>query len=365
MQFGQAPAERHHGECATLRPTQHSIPGMTNPRISILLPVFNAAATLPEALNSILAQTFSAFEVIAVDDGSSDPSTDILRNAAAADPRIKPLPSHHVGLVAALEIGLRHCAGHYIARMDADDRMAPQRLQRQVAFLDTHPNVALVSSQVEIFADEPLGEGWRQYLEWQNGCLTPCQIADNIYWEAPFVHPSVMFRRDAIESIGGYRHGDFPEDYELWLRMNAAGMQMAKIPETLLFWRDHSDRLTHNDPRLSADAFNRIRMRYLADDPRLNDGRPIAIWGAGRKTRKRFRRLFDAGIRPICWIDIAPKKIGLTIDGIEVLSPQQLARLSPQPFVLAAVRSHGARALIEAQLGIFGYCRGIDYLPVG
>ncbi len=338
---------------------------MTNPRISILLPVFNAAITLPEALDSILAQTFSNFEVIAIDDGSSDLSANILRRAAATDPRIKPVFRDHAGLVAALEAGRRRCSGRYIARMDADDRMAPQRLEQQAAFLDTHPDIDLVASQVEMIADVPPGEGWRHYLEWQNACLTPRQIADNLYWEAPFVHPSVMCRRAAIESIGGYRQGDFPEDYELWLRMNAAGMQMAKLPETLLFWRDHPDRLTRNDPRLSADAFNRVRMHYLAADSRLNSDRPIAIWGAGRKTRKRFRRLFEAGIRPAHWIDIATHKIGTRIDGIEVLAPPRLAQLTPTPFVLAAVRSHGARALIETRLQTYGYRRGIDYLPVG
>ncbi len=303
--------------------------------------------------------------MIAVDDGSDDDSPRILKQYAAADARIRPWFRSHAGLVESLNFGIRHCQAELIARMDADDVMLPQRLARQVEFLDRRPHIDLVASRVALISDQPLRRGWRHYLAWQDRCVTPRQIADNIYWEAPFAHPSVMLRRSVFDRVGPYREGDFPEDYELWLRMHAAGMRMAKLPEVLLHWREHPQRLTHHDPRLSADAFNRIRMQYLAADARLRRAERIVVWGAGRKTRRRFRRLIENGVRPSAWVDIDPAKIGQRIEGIPVIPPEMLPALTPRPLVLAAVRSHGALALIEAQLAAFGFRCGVDYLAVG
>ncbi|HGG60083.1 MAG TPA: glycosyltransferase [Gammaproteobacteria bacterium] len=334
-------------------------------RVSILLPVHNAAATLAETLDSMRQQDFGDYEVIAVDDGSSDGSAEILRRYAALDSRIRIFLRPHAGLVDSLNFGLAQCRADYIARMDADDVMLPPRLGRQAAFLDRHPEIALVASRVELISDRPLRRGWELYLDWQNGCLGPEQIANNIYWEAPFVHPSVMLRREVFERLGPYRAGDFPEDYELWLRMHANGLRMAKLPEVLLHWREHANRMTHRDPRLSVDAFNRVRMRYLAADARIRQAARVVVWGAGRKTRKRLRGLLEAGVRPAAWVDIDPRKIGGRVDGAPIIEPKALTLLKPRPLVLAAVRSHGARALIEARLVEFGFRAGIDYLVVG
>jgi glycosyltransferase involved in cell wall biosynthesis len=336
----------------------------STPEISIVLPFFDAAATLPECLASIQRQTFAPYEVLAVDDGSADGSAAIVRKAAGQDARIQLLQPGRVGLVAALNLGIAHARGPLIARMDADDIMHDERLAAQFAYLQQRPEIALVAAQVELFPPDQIRAGYREYIRWQNQCLTPDQIAANIYVESPFAHPSVMIRRDVLAELGGYDEGPFPEDYELWLRMHQAGARMAKLPRVLLAWRERADRTSRVDPRYDREAFDRLRASFLARDPRLGGGRELVVWGAGRKTRLRARHAIERGIRPSAWIDVDPRKIGHVVWGLPVRPPEWLDRC-PRPFVLVYVTSHGAREYAAGLLSRWGYQVGVDYLAVG
>jgi glycosyltransferase involved in cell wall biosynthesis len=337
---------------------------MTPPPLAVLLPFYNAAQTLGETLDSILAQSFSDFELVAVNDGSSDDSAAIVRDYMRRDERIHLHQPGRQGVVGAMNHALECCNSPICARMDADDIMAPHRLEKQFHYLQQHPDISLLGSRVELFPPELIQDGFHEYIRWQNGCLSPQQIADNIYVELPIAHPSVMFRHEAILNAGGYRDGDFPEDYELLLRLHQQGHLMAKLPEMLLSWRESGGRLTRTDDRYSRDAFDRIRAHYLAQDDRLHQGRPLAYWGAGRKTRQRSAHLISQGHSPHVWIDIDERKIGNVVDGAKVVSPQWLQR-EEKPFVLSYVANHGAKELIAAELEAMGYLSGRDYLMVG
>ncbi|MEW6648004.1 MAG: glycosyltransferase [Pseudomonadota bacterium] len=334
------------------------------PLISVLLPFYNAASTLDETLRSIRAQTLTQFELIAVDDGSSDASAEIVRRHAQEDARIRLLQPGRQGVVGAMNSALAAARSTIVARMDADDVMAPERLERQYELLCAQPHLAAVGSQVRLFPEEQIQGGFHEYIRWQNACLSAQDIADEIYVELPIAHPSLMFRRDAVLALGGYRDGPFPEDYDLLLRLHQAGHAMAKVPAILLHWRESGGRLTRTDPRYSREAFARLRTEFLARDPRLHSGRPLAICGAGRRTRQRAQLLLDHGFQPVAWIDIDPRKIGNAVHGVPVHPPQWLAQKA-KPFVLSYVTNHGARDIIAAQLQALGYERGRDYLMVG
>ena len=236
------------------------------------MPVRDASCWLGECLTSIQYQTVENHELVVVDDGSTDDGPAQLRRHAREDSRVRLLVSPGRGLVAALNHGLANARAPLVARMDADDRMHPRRLEVQLGALAARPHLSLVACQVRAFPDEGLGAGMREYMRWQNGCLGEAQVASQIYVESPFTHPSVLFRRDAVQALGGYRDGPFPEDYELWLRMARAGLAMEKTPGELLEWRQHGTSLSRNDPRYAREAFDALRARYLSADPRLAPG---------------------------------------------------------------------------------------------
>lgn len=334
------------------------------PKVSIILPFYNAANTLVETLDSIQAQTFTDYELIAVDDGSCDNSAEIIRRYSQQDNRIQLFQPGRQGVVGAMNSGLKVARAPLVARMDADDKMHPERLLHQFDFLWSHPEVSLVGSRVRLFPENKIQNGFKEYIRWQNSCLSPRDIRDEIYIELPIAHPSVMFRRDVIVSLGAYREGEFPEDYELLLRLNQAGHKMAKLEPVLLEWRESENRLTRTHINYTRGAFDQVRAEYLSRDPRLSSGRPLAFWGAGRKTRKRANLLLDKGFQPCAWIDIDPNKIGNRLNGVPIVAPQWLKR-EDRPFVLSYVSNHGARELIAAELEMLGYQRGMDYLMVG
>lgn len=309
--------------------------------ISIVMPFRNAAATLPECIASIHAQTYRDFEVIAVDDRSTDKSAELCRRAGFTVIEAQ-------GLVAALNAGLDAARGESLARMDADDVMHPERLEAQLALMRDYD---IVAAQVELFPEDGIRAGYREYVRWQNSVITPEQIAANLFVESPFAHPSVMMRR-------GFRYADgpFPEDYELWLRLHASGARMAKVPRVLLRWRESATRASRVDPRYSRDAFDRLRARWLA--PRLP--REFVVWGAGQRARRRVRLL---GRMPAAWVDVDPRKIGTILHGAPVHSYEWLRRR--RAFVLIYVTNHHARDEASRVLEEWGYRPGADYLAVG
>lgn len=335
-----------------------------NPTVSVVLPVRNAIDTLPECLASIRGQTLTDHEVVAVDDESTDGSSELLMQAAAVEPRLRVLQPGRIGLVEALNLGTREARAPLIARMDADDVMLPGRLAAQHRYLVDRPDITLVASRVELFPPQLVRAGYREYVRWQDECLEPEQIAANIYVEAPFAHPSVTMRREPLLRLGGYRAGPFPEDYDLWLRMHAAGLRMAKLPDILLRWRESGDRVSRTDERYSRTRFDALRAGHLAADPRVRNAAELVVWGAGRRTRARARLLLNHGLRISAWVDIDERKIGNRLDGVPVHRPEWLDR-EPHPFVLVYVTNHGARDLIASSLRRWGYRRGFDFLPVG
>ena len=329
------------------------------------MPVRDAAATLEACLDSIQAQNFADFELLVVDDASTDDSRALVAARAGSDPRIRLLDAPQRGLVACLNRGLARARAPLVARMDGDDLMHVDRLAAQQEYLHRHPDVDVVASRVRAFPDARVEAGMREYLRWQNACVDGDAMRDEIYVECPITHPSAMFRRRTVIGDGGYRDGDFPEDYELWLRLTENGRRLAKIGRCLLHWRQHDGSLSRRDPRYSRDAFDRLRACYLARDPRLRAGRPLVFWGAGRRTRRRTTHLVARGFSPSAWIDVDPRKIGNRVGNTPVMAPEWLGGQRPRPFVLTWVASHGARENIAAALASMDYERGRDYLAVG
>lgn len=329
--------------------------------VSVLLPVRNAVATISRAVANVQAQTHSDWELVVVDDGSTDGTREWLRRAAAADGRIRLVEQPARGLVTALNAGLAAVRGRFIARMDADDECHPERLAAQADWLEANPQTGLVACLVGYGGDRAANAGYALHVDWLNSLVTAEAIALNRFVESPLAHPSVMFRRELVERHGGYRDGDFPEDYELWLRWLDAGVAMAKVPRELLTWHDAPGRLSRTDPRYDPEAFFRVKAEYVARHLGRNGHREVWIWGAGRPTRKRAAHLGVHGVRIAGYIDVDAKKTDKLVGGVPVIAPEAL----PPPgsrLVLGYVSSRGARELIRAELTQRGYAEGRNFL---
>jgi GT2 family glycosyltransferase len=330
--------------------------------VSVLLPVRNGAATLGAALAGLLAEDDAAREVVAVDDGSTDATWAVLCEAAARDARLRPLRGDGAGLVAALQRAAAAARGSLLARMDADDVAAPERLGRQRTRLLTAPGVAALGTRVEAFADGgEVGEGLRLYVAWLNDIVTAEQHAAARFVESPLCHPSVMLRRSAVEAVGGYRGFDGPEDYDLFLRLCAAGWSLEKLPQVLLGWRHTPGRSTFADPRYALARFRETKAPHLAAEVARAEraGKRFVMWGAGRTGKLLARDLARHGVRPACFVDIDPLKIGRTARGAPIVRAEALD--AERDFVVAAVGARGARALIGAELDRRGFREGETY----
>lgn len=336
---------------------------MPLPRISVLLPARNAAATVEAAVRSVLDDGFSELEVLAVEDGSTDGTGAVLERLARADPRVRVLQGGGRGLVHALELARREArAPRYLARMDADDVSLPGRFQAQLLALEADPALAAVGTGVEVFRDDrPVSPNLRAYAAWLNALTTAEAAWRDRCVESPLCHPSVLLRRDALERVGGWKDEDVPEDWALWLGLLEAGFRVRSLDRVLLRWRDHDARLTRTDARYRWDAHQALKARHLA---RTLPPGPLVLWGAGELGLALFRRLRDHGVRTELFVDLHPRKVGTRLEGVMVVRPEALGPPSGRHLV-AAVGAKGARAEIRGFLAQTGWVEGRDFTCAG
>jgi glycosyltransferase involved in cell wall biosynthesis len=348
-------AERHYHPCQSVI--------AWDVRVSVLLPVRNAALWLGECLRSLAQQSLADHEIVAVDDGSTDGSSALLDAAAARDPRLRVIHTPPLGLVPALNRAAALARSDYLARMDADDVAHPQRIERLWRALNDDPGLDILASRVALVGHlERSNAGLRAYVEWTNGLLEHAAMAHERFVDAPLVHPSVMLRRSALERLGGYREFDGPEDYDLWLNALEQGCRIGKLAEPLLNWRDSAQRLTRSDGRYAADRFVALKLTYLLRGP-LAGNRPIVVWGAGPIGKRWSRLLREAGRCVAAHIDVDPRKIGQRVHATPVVGIDAVRTL-PGSLHLAAVGQRGARARMRAAAEQLGLVAGEDWWPV-
>ncbi|MDH3269790.1 MAG: glycosyltransferase [Gemmatimonadota bacterium] len=332
------------------------------PLVSVLMPVRDARPFLDEATASISMQTFRDFEVIVVDDGSVDGSATLLERWASADARVRVMRQPPTGIVAALERARSSARGRFLARMDADDVMAPTRLEAQRALMEAEPGLMGCGCLIRYFPRDLVRDGARRYERWINAQVTPDQIEEALFVECPLAHPSFFLRARAVQSVGGYRACSGPEDYDLILRMWRAGARFGKVPEVLHHWRERPDRLSRVDARYSAEAFLATKVGHLTATL-LVGGRPVVIWGAGPVGKALSKALRQSGVPLTAFAELDPRKIGQEIHGAPVLDTAEAVALRG-PLHVAAVGQSGARARIRAVLDAAGMTAMEDFVAV-
>lgn len=276
----------------------------TTPLVSVILPVKDGSKTIRRAIQSIFNQSYNNLELIIVDDHSTDNTVDIVN--AIIDVRIKLVDSQNPGIANALNAGINRASGKYIARMDADDISYPDRIQKQVRFLQENPLVGVVSCLVKhIGSGRVMQKGYRIHTEWINSIIDPKNHYLNRFVDAPVAHPSVIFRRELIKKFGCYSVDMVPEDFELWLRWMDKGVRFAKIPDVLFDWYDSTKRASRVLEEYKQEQFDKVKTKYFAKWwQRKNSNKSIWIWGYGKKVFKKSATLQDFGIEIAGYIDI-------------------------------------------------------------
>jgi glycosyltransferase involved in cell wall biosynthesis len=320
--------------------------------VSVLLPVRDGEAYLDEALRSLAQQTHEDLEVIVVDDGSCDASAEITAEWAARDPRIRVVRQEPGGFAAASRRALAEARGAYVAAMGADDVARPRRLELQLAAV-VEEGLDACGGGVAYFPAPT--DGLRRYERWLNSLTTAEAARADLFVECPIGHPTLFARAGAIE----YRSVEWPEDYDLVLRLWAGGGRFRNVEEVVLDWRDHPARLARTDARYSLEAFARCKVHYLHEH--LLGGRPAVVWGSGPVGKLHARTLLDAGVEVTAFVDVDPRKIGKRIYDIPVVAHRESPRGG---VVIGAVAGAAGRARLRELALEQGRCEGDDFVVV-
>lgn len=302
--------------------------------ISILLPVRNAGPYLIDCLDSISQQTESNWELIAINDHSTDNSFQILQQFDSKDHRIKALQNVGKGIIPALRLALSEASGTLITRMDADDIMPHNKLKTLKDQLLKKGSGHLSTGAVQYFSAQQLGKGYQQYETWLNNNLASGKAYQAIYKECVIPSPCWMVYKSDLIDCGAFDSNRYPEDYDLCFRFYKQQLQPIYSDQILHHWRDHSDRSSRTDPNYSDNRFLELKVHHFLTIDHQPD-RPLIIWGAGKKGKKTAALLQAAQI-PFHWITNNTKKIGLQIANV-LLEPEENLSQYEHPQILICV----------------------------
>lgn len=279
--------------------------------ISILLPVYNAAPFLKECLQSILKQTEPHWELLAVDDFSTDDSALILKQFAAKNPRIRFLSNTEKGIIPALRLAFQNSKGSLITRMDADDLMPVDKLAILKKGWETHGKGHVITGLVDYFSQTTLGAGYQNYQNWLNGLTMQQRHYKEIYKECVLPSPAWLVHREDLIMAGGFMPDRYPEDYDLCFRFYKQQLKIAGITQIVHQWRDHAHRTSRTSQVYANANYLDLKIYWflkLDYDPK----KTLVIWGAGKKGKWIAKYLINQNI-PFKWITDNPRKKGITI----------------------------------------------------
>lgn len=320
------------------------------------MPVNNAAPFLEDCLSSILTQSENNWELIAVNDGSTDESRSILDQFASRDSRISVFDNDGKGIIDALRFAYAKSKGQFITRMDADDRMAPKKLEILKQNLVQSGTTHLSTGLVKYFSDGELKDGYRYYESWLNGLTASGTNYHDIYRECVIPSPCWMVHRSDLDACGAFNSERYPEDYDLCFRFYKAGLKPIACSEVLHHWRDHPARSSRNDPNYADNRFLSLKLHWFLEIDR-DVNRPLVLWGAGGKGKALAKALVEQDI-PFRWMCNNPNKIGKTVYGMLMENVKNIDQLNA-PQVIVVVANKPEQAEIAAQMkgqAVFFFC---------
>lgn len=320
---------------------------MQKPLISILVPFKNTQDYLQECLDSIINQSYQHWELIIVDDHSTDNSYNLVENYTKKDSRIFLLKNTGSGIISALKLAFSHSKGIYITRMDSDDVMSKLKLETLLKDLQKNGRQTIASGLVSYFSAEGISDGYRKYELWLNMLTKKGTNYSEIYKECVIPSPCWMIHRMDLEAINAFNPTRYPEDYDLTFRFYQANYKVIPSNTVLHYWRDYSTRASRTDANYAENSFIDIKLHYFIKLD-YNHLRPLVIWGAGNKGKTIAKNLIAQNI-PFHWICDNPKKIGKHIYNQEMKPFQHLENIE-KPQSIISVANTEQQTIIKAYL---------------
>ena len=306
--------------------------------VSILTPFKNTAQFLPECIESILGQSYENWELIAVDDHSSDDSQDVMQSYAQQDSRIQVFKNEGQGIIAALRLAYSKSQGKFITRMDSDDVMFPHKLKVLKSKLEKSGKGHIAIGQVKYFSEQGISDGYSRYEKWINGLTAKGNNYDEIYKECVIPSPCFMVYRDDLTDCDAFQPDRYPEDYDLTFRFYQQGIKCLPCDQLLHYWRDYPTRTSRTHIHYANNTFLAIKLYYflLLD---YDSQRPLTLWGAGEKGKFIAKGLIEKGI-PFHWICDNPKKIGHKIYRQEMKGVSFLQAMRQPQSIITVANKH-------------------------
>ncbi len=328
---------------------------MQKPLVSIITPFKNTSAFLEVCINSIINQTYTNWELLIIDDHSTDNSYALVEAYSKQDSRIKLYKNTGKGIIDALQMAFKNSSGAMITRMDSDDIMCPNKLAVLVDKLLTYGKQHVAVGLVEYFNANGVGPGYKSYETWLNNLTETGSNYTEIYKECVIPSPCWMTYKEDLIACDAFNPNIYPEDYDLTFRFYKHGLKCIPCNEVLHKWRDYSTRTSRTHIHYAQNHFTTLKVLHFLDID-YDTTKNLVIWGAGTKG-KLMASLFIERQVPFQWICDNPNKIGKDIYGKKMLSFDALSQIkNPQSLITVANK--------EAQKEIKQYLQSLNLQPV-
>ncbi|MFC2096881.1 glycosyltransferase family 2 protein [Bacteroidota bacterium] len=322
--------------------------GKKSPYISIVMAVKNSEPFLVDCLDSIIDQTYKNWELIAVNDHSTDRTEEILNEYSNIDNRIRVFQSEGNKLIPALQTGHKKCRGTLINRMDSDDKMPDYKLQVLVDEWEKHGKGNIIAGGTQHFVDEgKVGEGFLRYDKWLNDVARRNAHYQEIYHECVIPSHCWIIHKDDFKSVGAFNSDIYPEDYDLCFRFYKNGLKIIGIDKVLHYWRDHSIRISRTWDCYKDNRYFDLKLNIFFEIDRDTD-RPLVLWGGGQNG-KDMARLLKNKNNHFHWVCDNHKKIGKDIYGV-IMENFNIIPEIDNPQIMIVVSSPDGKINIRKQL---------------
>lgn len=325
-----------------------------SPLISILMPVYNASPYLVECINSIREQLYTNWELIAVDDFSTDDSLNILEMFAKKDFRITVHNNTEKGIIPALKLAEPLSKGAFISRMDADDIMPIDKLQLFINAFALDESIDLVTGKVKyISSGKELMDGYKRYANWLNSLIDRQDFILDKYKECVIASPNWLIKRSSLEKIGGVCSDKYPEDYDFVMRVLHKQLRITGVDSVTHIWRDHPGRTSRNSDTYSDNRFIELKCHYFKKID-FKPSLPPVLWGAGKKAKKIAKELNYLDVE-FYWICNNKKKAGHKVYGQMIYYFEDFLFTSGQHIIIATTLDRKT---------LFTYCKRKQLNPL-